>query len=117
MLIGDNPAPISSLSGRLYSTNDLARLRPAMGQSRRSGKPLVIGEFGVPGAITDATQKQFRELLDALDRSGVPLAALWVFDFAGKTNDWNVTTDDARREQLRWVAGLNASWRSKRSRN
>ena len=111
MLTQDNPTPVSSLSGRLYSTNDLARLAPAMVQSRQSGKPLVIGEFGLPGAITDASQRQFREWLDALDKSGVPLAALWVFDFEGQAKDWNVTADNARREQLRWVAELNARWK------
>lgn len=111
MLTNDNPAPISSLSGRLYSTNDLARLAPAMAQSRQSGKPLVIGEFGVPGDVTDATRQRFRELLDALDTNGVPLAALWVFDFAGQAKAWNVTAGNARREQLRWVAELNVRWK------
>ena len=112
MLALDNPDPVSSLGGRLYSTNDLGRLEPAMAQSRQMGKPLVIGEFGLPGAITEATRSQFREMLEALDKSGVPLAALWVFDFDGQAKDWNVSASNARREQLRWVAELNATWKS-----
>jgi hypothetical protein len=111
MLAADNPAPMASLSGRLYSTNDLAALAPAMALSRRLGKPLLIGEFGVPDATTDPAQRQFREWLDALDTNGVPLAALWVFDYAGQASDWNVTAENTRREQLRQIAELNARWR------
>ena len=114
MLSQDNPTPVSSLSGRLYSTNDLVRLAEAMAQSRQSGKPLLIGEFGVPGVITDATRQQFRELLEALDVNRVPLAALWVFDFNGQAQDWNVTAENQRREQLRSVAELNARWKAGR---
>ena len=111
MLAADNPSPIESLSGRLYSTNDLAALSPAMALSRQSGKPLMIGEFGVAGIMTDPNLRQFREWLDALDANGVPLAALWVYDFEGQAKEWNVTADNARREQLRLIAGMNARWR------
>ena len=112
MLAADNPSPIASLSGRLYSTNDLAALAYAMTFSRQSGKPLLIGEFGVPGEMTDPTRRQFREWLDALDTNGVPLAALWVFDFEGQAKDWNVTAENARREQLRLIADFNTRWRT-----
>jgi hypothetical protein len=111
MLAADNPDPITSLSGRLYSTNDLAALLPAMAESRRLGKPLLVGEFGAPAAGTNSNPGQFREWLDALDTSGVPLAALWVFDFAGQAKDWNVTSENSRREQLRLIATMNARWR------
>ena len=111
MLAADNPSPIASLSGRLYSTNDLAALVPAMALARQSGKPLLIGEFGVPGPMTDPTQRQFREWLDALDTHGVPLAALWVFDFEGQATDWNVTAGNGRHEQLRLITEMNTRWR------
>jgi hypothetical protein len=111
MMAADNPSPIGSLSGRLYSTNDLVALTPAMGLARQSGKPLLIGELGVPGEMTDSTRRQFREWLAALDTNGVPLAALWVFDFEGQAKDWNVTTANARHEQLRLIAEMNARWR------
>ena len=115
MLAADNPAAIASLSGRLYSTNDLAALAPAMALSRQLGKPLLIGEFGVPDAATDPAQRQFREWLDALDINGVPLAALWVFDFEGQAKDWNVTAENPRRQQLRLIAELNSRWRKEKS--
>lgn len=111
MLAADNPSPIVSLSGRLYSTNDLAAIAPAMAASRRLGKPLLIGEFGVPGEMTSPNQGQFREWLDALDTNSVPLAALWVFDFEGQAKDWNVTAENARQEQLRLIAEINARWK------
>ena len=55
MLAADNPSPITSLSGRLYSTNDLAALAPATALSRQLGKPLFIGEFGVPDPAASTT--------------------------------------------------------------
>lgn len=115
MLAADNPSPIASLSGRLYSTNDLTALAPAMVLSRRLGKPLFIGEFGVPTGAAGADLGPFRAWLDALDTNGVPLAALWVFDFAGQAKDWNVTAENARRNQLRLIAELNARWRREAS--
>ena len=107
----DNPPPVTSLSGRLYSTNDLAAIALSMALSRQLGKPLLIGEFGVSDADPDPGQRQFRAWLDALETNGVPLAALWVFDYAGQAKDWNVTAENSRREQLRLIAELNARWR------
>jgi hypothetical protein len=109
MLLADNPSPVSSLSGRLYSTNDLVLLKPAMEQARQSGKPLIIGEFGVEGMMTDASRKQFQEWLNALDASEVPLAALWVFDFSSQKT-WSVTADNDRKEQLSLIGGMNVKW-------
>jgi len=111
MLAADNPSPMASLSGRLYSTNDLAALAPALALAGRLGKPLFIGEFGTPGAMTEATQREFLAGLEALDTNGVALAALWVFDFEGQAMDWNITATNARQEQLRRIALLNAHWR------
>ena len=111
MLAKDNPAPIQSLSGRLYSTNHLERLDAALVESRNSGRPLVIGEFGVPGPVTEETRQQFRARLAALDTNGVPLAALWVFDFDHQARDWNVTAQNARSEQLRLIVEMNSKWR------
>ncbi len=111
MLAADNPPSINSLSGRLYSTNDLTALPLAMGLSRKSGKPLFIGEFGVAGAMTEPAQRQFHEWLSTLDVHSVPLAALWVFDFEGQAKDWNVTAANDRREQLRLISEVNSRWR------
>lgn len=110
MLAADNPNPIGSLSGRLYSTNDLKCLPTAAELSRQLGKPLFIGEFGVPGAMTDDARDQFRQTLDALEVHDVPLAALWVFDFEWQAKEWSVTADNFRREQLQGIAERNRRW-------
>ena len=110
MLLSDNPSPVSTLSGRLYSTNDLVFLRPAMEKARQVGKPLIIGEFGAEGMMTEMATKQFQEWLDALDASGVPLAALWVFDFPHQ-KEWSITADNDRKEQLQVITRMNARWR------
>ena len=112
MLLADNPSPIQSLSGRLYTTNDLAGLPWAVEASRASGRPLFIGEFGVPGALTPESSAQFRAWLDAIELHRVPLAALWVYDFDGQAADWNVTFDNARSALLRLVAERNSAWRT-----
>ncbi len=110
MLLADNPSPVSSLSGRLYSTNDLAFLKPATQQAQQIGKPLVIGEFGVEGTMTDANRKQFREWLNVLDVNQVSLAALWVFDFSNQ-KEWNVTAVNDRKEQLSLIGRMNGQWK------
>jgi hypothetical protein len=110
MLADDNPSPISSLCGRLYATSDLEFLKPAMKLSKRIGKPLIIGEFGVESALTDVNRKQFERWMEALDANEIPLAALWVFDFSGQSN-WNVTEENGRKEMLARIAELNKRWR------
>ena len=75
-------------------------------------RPLFIGEFGVPGALTPESSAQFRAWLDAIDLHRVPLAALWVYDFDGQAADWNVTFDNARSALLRLVAERNSAWRT-----
>lgn len=96
MLLGDNPDPLSMVSGRLYDAADLRRLPAAVAAGRRAGKPLFIGEFGVAGAPTTDGLLRFREELAAIENSHVALAALWVFDFDGQANDWNVTASNFR---------------------
>lgn len=112
MLLADNPSPIASLCGRLYSTNDIASLPWAVDAARAAKKPLFIGEFGVPGALTPDSLAQFRQWLDAIDRHGVPLAALWVYDFDGQSADWNVTAEISRAPLLQLIAERNAAWRN-----
>ena len=115
MLLADNPSPIESLSGRLYSTNDLASLPWAVDATRTAKKPLFIGEFGVPGALTAESLAQFRQWLEAIETHQVPLAALWVYDFDGQSADWNVSSDNSRAPLLRLIAERNAAWRAAKS--
>lgn len=97
MLAADNPSPINTLCVRAYDlTNDLGRLAQAMAVAHVEKKPLFVGEFGVPGELTDETKANFTKILATLETNQVPLAALWVFDFDGQAKDWNVTATNGR---------------------
>ncbi len=108
MLAGDNPAPADTLSVHIYE-DAAERLTEALQIARRCGKPLFVGEFGVPGAGPEATE-QFQSLLRLIEESQVPLAALWVFDYAGQ-REWNVRPDNARGYQLQAIAEANTRLR------
>ncbi len=113
----DNPDPYALLSVHLYpkkeghsggcqSLTDQIVLLQAI--SARAGKPLFIGEFGA--ALTLGTEEErirFTEVVDAIVSNGVPLSAMWVFDYAGQEREWNVTFDNRRAYMLRMVADAN----------
>jgi hypothetical protein len=92
MLAADNPSPVNTLCVRGYDlATDLGRLAQAMTVAQAVKKPLFVGEFGVPGATTAESREKFDAMLAAVETNRVPLAALWVFDFASQAKDWNVT--------------------------
>ena len=112
MLAADHPSPVDSLTVRAYdATNDVGRLTAAMAVARVERKPLFVGEFGVPGVDTPSNREAFQALLQALEASGAPLAALWVYDFADQAAEWSVTPTNGRRWQLESLQRLNARWR------
>ena len=119
MLTADSPDPLDTLSGHLYAgeTDRFGRklamreyLTIATGVAARAKKPLVIGEFGAPGL---SAKEPFMEILAAIDKSGVPLAALWVYDFASQDKDWNVTASNSRAYMLDEIAKLNQGFGAK----
>jgi hypothetical protein len=97
MLRDDNPDPVGMLSVRLYSPEDASRIVTAAEQGRRIGKPLFVGEFGVPGQADAGTVEKFKAMLGLLEKARTPLVALWVYDYDGQASDWNVTPSNARR--------------------
>lgn len=107
MLAEDNPDPLGLLSVRLYDADDEKRIGGAMVVARRSGKPLFVGEFGVPGVIDGPALARFRDMLGLFERESVPLAALWVFDFDGQAADWNVTPTNGRKALFEAVVAWN----------
>ncbi len=110
MLLGDNPDPMDTLCIHAYEPDDLARLAESMVAARESHKPLFVGEFGVQGRDTPENRARFRQVLDAMEASNVPLAALWVYDFGGQDKTWNVTWDNERAWQLELVAQRHRAW-------
>lgn len=118
ILLRDNPDPFDTLSVHLYpdeagrypaQARDLEGLIEAMQtMSRRAGKPLFIGEFGVPSqAGSQAQCAAFGELVMAIETQDVPLSAVWVFDFPGQDGTWNITFENERALMLSLVAQAN----------
>ncbi|MBE3069478.1 MAG: cellulase family glycosylhydrolase [Planctomycetes bacterium] len=107
MLLADNTDPMNVLRVHWYQ-EPASRLAAAMATAAKARKPLFVGEFGVPGPRSAETEKRFREMMAALERERVPLAALWVFDYEGQADDWNVTATGGRAYQLEAVAEANA---------
>jgi hypothetical protein len=115
MLAADNPTPMNTLCVRGYDfTNDLGRLAQAMTVAQSVMKPLFVGEFGVPGATTAESKEKFTAILAAIETNRVPLAALWVFDFASQAKDWNVTWTNERNWQLDAIQQANERMKMKR---
>jgi hypothetical protein len=101
MLAADNPSPVDTLSVRGYDlATDIGRLGQAMTVAQAERKPLFVGEFGVSGATTGKSKMMFAKILSAIETNRVPLAALWVFDFDGQAQDWNVNATNDRSWQL-----------------
>lgn len=105
MLLGDNPDPVSVISVHAYSEDE--RIKPTLDIAVKAQKPLFMGEFGLPGPCTPATEKQFKETLTLIEQANVPLAALWVYDF-GHQDDFNVTATNQRAYQLQAIAEANS---------
>jgi hypothetical protein len=75
------------------------------------GKAVFVGEFGAPDGPEDGGPEKARAdalaILDAIEQSKVPLAALWVFDFASQNSTCNVTPTNQRAYLLDAVAEAN----------
>jgi len=110
MLLGDNPDPMNAISVHAYE--DSERIRATMEIARKARKPLFAGEFGVVGPRSPETEKRFSELLALIENEGVPLAALWVYDFGGQDDSWNVTATNSRAYQLKAVSEANRRLRA-----
>jgi hypothetical protein len=108
MLLGNNPDPVDLVSIHAYM-DDTPRIADAAAVAAGMPKPLFIGEFGAYGTGPE-TEAWFSESLRAVEASGAPLAALWVFDFAGQP-EWSVTPTNERAWQLEAIARANQRMR------
>ena len=65
-----------------------------------AGKAVFLGEFGAraaEGLTADEARETNKAMLNALKETGIPLAAIWVFDFdAQQDAGWNITTENDR---------------------
>lgn len=104
MLVADNPAPVDVMSVHVYG-EALPQLAKAAEVAKKVRKPLFVGEFGVPGP-QDKSEKEFRELLSAIEAQQVPLAAVWTF--SGKQDDYSIVPGGPRGYQLQLLTEANA---------
>jgi len=83
-----------------------------MDASRKFNKVLFVGEFGVcrtpEHAKTVEEEKQkFKEMVDVIYSSQVPLSAIWVFDRRLAKDPCNVYVDNDRVYQLELISDMN----------
>jgi len=122
VLLRDNPPPFDTFCVHVYPNakgvypGGAATLRELISRlqqlSSKHAKPLFIGEFGAPATLPEQEERaRFGELLTSIERSGVPLAALWVYDLSQQDKDWNVTFSNRRVYMLESIAAANRRMR------
>ncbi|MCY2952147.1 MAG: hypothetical protein NTU53_09245 [Planctomycetota bacterium] len=111
--LGDNPEPMNVISVHAYGLVDIAPMLQIVQVAKR---PLFVGEFGVPGA-DERAREQFGAMLGWVEWQAVPLAALWVYDYAGQNGQWNVTVSNERSYQLKAVSEANRRVRERAGQN
>ena len=117
MFKNDNPDPVNTLCGHFY-LGELDRfgrkltvqehLTLSMEAARKAGKPLVVGEFGTSdNKNPEQAKKDFHDIIMAIEKVGVPLSMMWVYDFSPQDTDWNVTATNARAYVLDEISEAN----------
>ena len=65
----------------------------------------------MPGPRTTATEKEFRQQLEILEKEKVPLAALWEFDVRPIARpEWLVSPGNDKFYMLLAIEALNRTW-------
>ena len=82
--------------------------------SRRQGKALFVGEFGVDDFAEGGPEHaavRFAEMLQAQVEHDVALAAVWVYDYdvtdQPNRSGWNITTSNSRKYMLEAIQHAN----------
>jgi hypothetical protein len=114
-LVDVTPDPNNLISVHVYpfgaekrfnqeETSYLEVLQLCMKASEQSGKGLFVGEFGAAddekNGGPEKARVEFGKLLAAIEETGVPLSALWVFDLPFQESFVNISTTNARSWQL-----------------
>ena len=110
------PDPLSVLSIHAYE-NDFKpeRMNVAMDVARKMNKPLFVGEFGVKGPRTEASEKEFRQQLAILKQQQVVIATLWEFDVKPIPRpEWLVSPTNDKTYMLETIEAINRAWAAER---
>ncbi|MGL5017905.1 MAG: cellulase family glycosylhydrolase, partial [Luteolibacter sp.] len=108
------PEPLSVLSIHTYGDDFKPhRFNVATDVARKINKPLFVGEFGVSGPRTEASEKEFREQLVILQQQNVVLSALWEFDVKPTPRpEWLISPTNDKTYMIEAIAAINRKWAS-----
>jgi hypothetical protein len=116
-LLADNADPIDTICIHMYpdaigrfdrNLTYAELLRPALDIAAKAGKPLFVEEFGTDEKTgTETARAEFDRMLSAIEKTHVPMAALWVYDFDGQADTYNVSAT-IRPYQLDAISQANA---------
>jgi hypothetical protein len=117
VLSGNGAAPVDLLSIHAYGDDFKPNWLPVAGAvAHKLNKPLFVGEFGVKGPHTEASEKEFRQQLAVLQQEQVPLAALWEFDVHPIPRpDWLVSPTNDKFYMIEAIEAINLAWAAART--
>jgi len=131
-LLAVTPDPCNMISVHVYPQDHKDRfgeesvsyeetLSLCMKAARMAGKTLFVGEFGAGDTEKyggpEGSRKTNMEMIAAIEKCRVPLAALWVYDFNSQEADFNVTGTNRRSYLLDAIEQANRRVRHKSSGN
>lgn len=115
-LTDDNADPLDTICVHMYPEKSrfdreltyAELLRVTLDIAAKARKPLVIEEFGTDEAKGhEAARADFEKMLSVLEKTRVPLAALWVYDFDWQKDTFNVSAANSRSYQLDAISEAN----------
>ncbi len=122
ILARDNPDPYDMYNIHMYpntnnsysalATNINSLVKTTQEFAKKAKKPLLIGECGVSKKYGEPQPPVFNELINAIVKHKVPLAAIWVYDLSGQDDTHNITFENDRSYMLDIITNANAKMRS-----
>jgi len=111
------PDPLSVLSIHAYEHDfKPQRMNVAVDVARQLNKPLFVGEFGVKGPRTEASEREFRRQLDILKEQQIGFATLWEFDVKPINRmEWLVSPTNDKAYMLEAIEAINRAWAKERA--
>lgn len=117
-LLSDNADPMNVICVHMYP-DSLPRfdrqltyaelLRVTVDIAAKADKPLFVEEFGTDESKgADTSRAEFERMLSAIEKTRVPLAALWVYDYDGQKDTFNVSASNNRTYQLDAISKANS---------
>ncbi len=105
-----HPPGVNVISAHLYAEANWERLPWLDEVSRKLGRALFIGEFGISPSELRDERTQFAVQLERLRNSRVSLAAVWVFDYARHEATHNINPGGPRAWMLDMLKEESRRW-------